>query len=251
MAFFEINGLTKRFLGVTALNEISFQIEPGEIIGLIGPNGSGKTTLFNCITKGLVADCGKVIFEDEDITNLKSAQIAQKGIARTFQTIRIFSDLTVRENLMVSAQHHQRDNVISRITRSNVSNNFETEALMRANNLINFLGLTRLENEKASNLSYGQRKLLSFGTSIIFNPQLVLLDEPAAAVNPTMINRMGGYIKDLNEKGMTFIIVEHNMDFIMRLAHRIIVLNQGQVIAEGLPHEVQRNENVQEAYFGG
>ena len=222
----------------------------GEIVGLIGPNGSGKTTLFNCITGQLLSDSGQVYKDGKDITHWPPHRIALMGIARTFQNARVFEDLTTIESLLVAAQQHQEDSIIRRLIRSPSIRIFERVAKERAEYALEFVGLGKYRNEFANTLSYGQRKLLSFATTIVIDPEIVLLDEPAAAVNPAMINHMKSRIQELNQHGVTFLIVEHNMEFIMDLATRILVLDQGRIIAEGKPCEIQHNERVLDAYFG-
>jgi neutral amino acid transport system ATP-binding protein len=243
-------GVSKHFMGVVALDDVNLEVYPGELVSLIGPNGSGKSTFFNCITGFLRQDRGQVFFKGVDITGRRPDQIAIKGIARTFQDVRVFPHLTVLENLLVVAQQHQEDNLLRRFLHTRDIQQYEAEAIERADSLLDMVGLTRLRNEPSSNLSYGQRKLLEFVAALIPNPDLVMLDEPAAAVNPTMIERMKHYIRTLNQSGKTFLIVEHNMDVVMDLSHRVVVLDIGRKIAEGSPVEIQRNVDVQEAYFG-
>jgi ABC-type branched-subunit amino acid transport system ATPase component len=250
VALLEVENLTKRFFGVAAVDQVDLEVNQGEIVGLIGPNGSGKTTLFNCVTRLLDSDGGRVRFKDVDITRMKPYKVALMGIARTFQTVRVFSDLTVRENLLVAIQQHQEDNILGRLVRTNSVRLFEKNALSRADEALAVVGLDRHRNEPAANLSYGQRKLLAFAACLAFEPDIFLLDEPASAVNPTMINRMKEQIRVLNERGATFLIIEHNMEVIMDLSHRIIVFDYGKKIAEGEPSAIQTNELVLEAYFG-
>ncbi len=250
MALLEIDKLTKRFFAVTAVDHVDLEIEQGEIVGLIGPNGSGKTTLFNCVTGFLEPDGGRARLKGTDVTGAPPHNVALLGIARTFQTVRVFSDLTVRENLLVATQQHQEDSILGRLLRTRRIRLFEECAMGRADEALAFVGIDHLSDQPANNLSYGQRKLLTFATCLVFDPDIILLDEPTAAVNPTMINKMKEQIRTLNEQGTTFLIVEHNMDFIMDLAGRIVVLDQGRKIAEGEPGAIQSNELVLEAYFG-
>lgn len=250
MTLLEAKALTKRFLAVVAIDHIDLKIEQGEIVGLIGPNGSGKTTFFNCVTGYLPPDEGIVIYKGVEITGSEPFRVALQGVARTFQTVRIFPDLTVRENLLVAAQEHQERNTIGRMFRSKATRLYEQVAMVRVQESLEFVGINHLSDEPAKNLSYGQRKLLTFATCLVFDPEIILLDEPTAAVNPTMINKLKNQIHQINKRGTTFLIIEHNMDFIMDVADRIVVLDHGKKIAEGKPRDIQANELVMEAYFG-
>lgn len=246
----ETKGITKHFLGITALDGVDIQIHKGDLISIIGPNGSGKTTLFNCITGFLQPSAGHVYFQGNEITDKKPFRIALEGISRTFQNVRVFPSLTVTENLLLAAQQHQEDDIVRRFFRTPRIAQFERVARERALELLEMVGLTHLNDEPAGNLSYGQRKLLEFARALVPDPELVMLDEPAAAVNPTMIENMKRFIWELNHAGKTFIVVEHNMDVVMDLSQHIIVLDAGQKIAEGPPDAIQSNERVVEAYFG-
>ena len=207
-------------------------LAPGKIYGLIGPNGSGKTTLFNCITGLDPRDAGEIRFKGERIDGLKPHQVARRGIGRTFQIIRVFPELTALENLLV-------------VTRGP----FET-ACRRAEELLRFVTLDRLGHEYAGNLSYGQQKLLEFIRVLMTDPELILLDEPAAGVNPTLLNELLAAITQLRDRGKTILIVEHDMKVVMGLCERIFVLDYGEKIAEGPPEAIQGDERVVEAYFG-
>jgi ABC-type branched-subunit amino acid transport system ATPase component len=228
----EIRDVTKRFGGVTAVNRCSLVLAPGKIYGLIGPNGSGKTTLFNCITGLTPRDEGEVRYKGERIDGLKPHRVARRGIGRTFQIIRVFPELTALENLLV-------------VTREP----FEA-ARRRAQELLRFVTLDRLQSEYAGNLSYGQQKLLEFIRVLMTDPELILLDEPAAGVNRTLLNELLAAITRLRDQGKTILIVEHDMKVVMGLCETVFVLDYGEKIAEGPPGVIQADARVIEAYFG-
>ena len=246
----ETINVSKHFLGVVALDDVSIQVRKGDFISIIGPNGSGKTTLFNCITGFLPTSSGRVLYRGKDIAGMRPFEIAATGISRTFQDVRVFPSLSVTENLLLAAQQHQEDNIVKRFLRTRQIRHFEQEATARAVELLEMVGLTHLRGEPAGNLSYGQRKLLEFARALVPDPDLIMLDEPAAAVNPAMIESMKRFIRELHSAGKTFLVVEHNMGVVMDLSQHIIVLDAGHKIAEGSPAEIQRNERVVEAYFG-
>ena len=244
MALLEIHDLTKQFFRLSALTRVSLSVEPGELLGLIGPNGSGKTTLFNCVTGVLRPSGGQVRFDGQDITGLTADVVARRGISRTFQLIQVFPEMTVLENMLMAAQE-RAGTLFGRLLRRD-----ETEETGRARQLLEYLGIAALQDNLASNLSYGQQKLLDFGMALMPAPRLVLLDEPLAGVNPTMIKSLVGHILELNARGHTFVVIEHNMEVVMSLCRRIVVLSQGEQIAEGTPAEVADDPQVLDAYFG-
>ena len=228
----EIRGVSKRFGGITAVNHCSLALAPGKIYALIGPNGSGKTTLFNCITGLEPRDEGEVRFKGRRIDGLKPHQVARLGIGRTFQIIRVFPQLTSLENLLVVSQAP-----------------FEA-AYRRGLELLRFVTLEGLKDEYAGNLSYGQQKLLEFARVLMTDPELVLLDEPAAGVNRTLLKDLLETIRNLRAQGKTVFIVEHDMKVVMELSEHIFVLNYGEKILEGAPSVIQNDARVIEAYFG-
>ena len=250
MALLEIRGLVKRFLGVTAVDQVDLIIEPGELVSLIGPNGSGKTTLFNCVTGYLAADGGRVLFRGRDLTNAAPHRVARLGVGRTFQQVSVFPRLSALENLLVFLQQHQEEHLLARLLRTPRLRRLEAEAVERARRLLDLVGLSDKADAGAGSLSYGQRKLLAFAAALMPDPDLLLLDEPAAAVNPTMINQMKDHILALHRQGKTVLLVEHNMEVVMDISQRVVVLDHGQKIAEGSPEAIRRDSRVIEAYFG-
>jgi len=232
MAILTVEDLSRSFGGVAAVNRVSLTLEPGRIYGLIGPNGSGKTTLFNCITGLERLDGGHVRFKGERIDGLKPSRIARLGIGRTFQVIRVFPELTALENLLV-------------VTRGSPE-----EAQARGRQMLEFVKLERLADEYAGNLSYGQQKLVEFVRVLMTDPALILLDEPAAGVNRTLLNDLLAAVSRLRDEGRTILLVEHDMKVVMGLCETVFVLDHGEKIAEGPPGLIQADERVIEAYFG-
>jgi len=242
MSLLEVQNVSKAFGGIQALNACSISVEEGSITGLIGPNGSGKTTLFNAITGYEQVDTGIIRLRSQPITNAKPDKVFRLGIGRTFQLTRIFPRLTVMENMHVAAQREGLKELLSRWS--------STHEQKRALDLLDFVGLTMLKDMPAANLSYGQKKLLEFAFVLIAEPQVILLDEPAGGINPTLIHQLAERIRTLNKQGVTFLVVEHNMEFVMGLCEKVTVMHRGATIAEGTPQEVRSNPAVLEAYLG-
>jgi branched-chain amino acid transport system ATP-binding protein len=242
MALLEIKGLKKSFGGIQAVNDCTFSVEEGAIASLIGPNGAGKTTVFNLVTGLLSLDAGQVLFKGKRINGLQPHQITRMGISRTFQITRDLQEMTVLENMVIQAQ------VKGFFDMFGTSMLREEEE--RAMDLLAFVGISHLAREKAKNLSYGQKKLMEFASVMMSEPRLIMLDEPASGVNPTLLESIVDRILQLNKKGITFLIVEHNMDLVMKISNPVICMAYGTVLAQGAPQEIQDNPRVLEAYLG-
>jgi neutral amino acid transport system ATP-binding protein len=239
----QIDSLTKRFGGVRAVTDCTFDVQRGSITGLIGPNGSGKTTVFNMITGFVKPDSGAVRLGGEDVTGLAPDEIHRRGIGRTFQLARVFPRLTVIENMLVPLTERGIRAIATGLTPS--------REVPQVRDMLAFLGISHLADQPAGRLSYGQRKLLEFGALMMRRPVLTLLDEPAGGVNPRLLELIGNHIRELNGQGMTFLIVDHNMPFVMDLCDSVSVVDGGRVIASGSPAAVRTDAAVLEAYLGG
>jgi branched-chain amino acid transport system ATP-binding protein len=241
----EVSGVSKSYGGVRALLDCHLNVSEGAIHGLIGPNGSGKTTLFNVITGYERIQQGEVRFRDSEITNAPPDRVFGLGVGRTFQLTRIFPRMTVLENILVATQRQQG------WLRSVVRIAGSAAERRGAMELLDFVGIARLAHDRAGTLSYGQRKLLELASLLVADPDVLLLDEPAGGVNPTLIEHLADRIRELNKAGKTFLVVEHNMEFVMNLCHHVTVLSQGTPLVSGTPQEVRSNPAVLDAYLGG
>ncbi len=244
-ALLEVRDLTKAFGGIGAVNGVSFDVYAGEILGLIGPNGSGKSTLFNCILGQLAPSSGEVRVDGRPITGTRPCDLNRLGISRTFQLLQVFPELSVRENLLLAGQEHQ-GSMWSRLLGPR-----DAGLSAAATRMLEFFRLAALADERAGALSYGQQKLLDVAMAFMAGPRLVLLDEPAGGVNLTMLAGLRERLRAINEaEKATFVVIEHNMDFVMSLCTRILVLAEGRIIAEGSPQAVRSNQSVIDAYLG-
>ena len=244
-ALLHVENVKKSYGAIHAVAGVSFEVMPGEIFGVIGPNGSGKTTLFNSMLGQITPDSGKIELNGEDVTRLGPLELNRRGVGRTFQTLQVFGKMTVRDNLIVAAQEHH-GSMFSRMFAPSDSGLGD-----KADALIDQFHIRHVAHKKAGELSYGQQKLVDIAMAFMSEPDLVLLDEPCAGVNPSLVGGISQLLKDLNKtrKG-SFVVIEHNMDFVMDLCHRIMVMVEGQVMAIGTPDEIRANKQVLDAYLG-
>ena len=243
-------GMYKSFGGIRAVNNAQIIVPSGNITGLIGPNGAGKTTLFNLLSNFIRPDEGSVYFDGEAIHQLQPYQISQRGFVRTFQVARVLSRLSVLENMLLAAQQQTGENFFKVWCQGKQVRKEERENKARAMSILESVGLAAKAQDYAGALSGGQRKLLEMARTLMTRPKLILLDEPAAGVNPTLIGQICEHIINWNKQGITFLIIEHNMDVIMSLCHHVWVLAEGTNLADGTPGEIQNNPQVLEAYLG-
>jgi branched-chain amino acid transport system ATP-binding protein len=241
----KVTDLKKSYGAIQAVGGVSFEVQPGEIFGVIGPNGSGKTTLFNSMLGQITPDSGRIELKGRDVSGLGPLQLNRLGVGRTFQTLQVFGKMTVRDNLIVAAQEHQ-GNMFSRMFAP-----ADSGLGARADALIDQFHIRHVAHQKAGELSYGQQKLVDIAMAFMSEPDLVLLDEPCAGVNPSLVGGISQLLKELNRtRRGSFVVIEHNMDFVMDLCHRIMVMVEGRVMAIGTPAEIRANKQVLDAYLG-
>ena len=247
---FEVRGLRKRYFGLTAVADLRLAVPPGAIVGLIGPNGSGKSTTIDCITGFQAPDAGRWFLDGAELTGQRPHCHAAAGVARTFQTVRSYDELSLRDNLIVAAQSRDGIGWLGALAGGRALRRAEAAAARHAADLLQTIGLAEQAGAPAGILSYGQRKLLAIAAAMMTRPKFVVLDEPVAGVNPSMILRIETLVRQLNETGVTFLIVEHNVEFIMSLCLSVIVMEQGRKIADGPPSLIRNDPRVLDAYLG-
>lgn len=247
---FEVTGITKIFGGVTALKDVSFTINRGEITGVIGPNGAGKTTLFNIITGIYTQTSGKVFFEGKDISGLPSEKLAPLGMVRTFQNIELFGGMTVLENVMVGLHSKSRSGMFSCACKMPWATSEERKIREAGLQWLEFTGITDLAEVTAGNLPFGKGRLLEIARALASEPRMILMDEPAAGLNSQETWQLSQLIKRIRDLGITIVLVEHDMELVMDICDRIVVLNLGEKLAEGTPRQIQENDAVIAAYLG-
>ena len=251
MSLLEVKNLTRSFGGLTALSNVEFHVEEGEIVSLIGPNGAGKTTFFNCVTGIYAPTSGSITFREKGIAGLRPGRVAEKGISRTFQNIRLFASMTALENVMTGCHVRTKTGPIGAIIRNKKSREEEKAIEEKAHHLLRFVGISPRANTTAGNLPYGDQRRLEIARALATEPKLLLLDEPAAGMNQNETDGLKSLISKIRNNAISILLIEHHMKVVMSISDRVVVLDHGEKLAEGTPKEIQKNPDVIKAYLGG